>query len=126
MRTCALAKKPSSGVMYSLAAIAVALLWGPSARAADFNVIEYIAKGYSSMGPIKVDSMDTKTLTLTLYSQPKKTKKGLTEKTVSVLDVKKRKLSLAALTKGTRVYVLQKSKEVLIIVLTAKEARNDQ
>lgn len=126
MRICVLAKKPFSGLMYFLAAIAVVLLWGPPTRAADFKVMEYIAKGYSSMGPIKVDSMDSKTLTLTLCTQPKKTKISLTGKTVTVLDVKKNKLSLATLKKGTRVYVLQKSREVLIVVLTAKEARNDQ
>jgi hypothetical protein len=96
------------------------------AKATNFNVTEYIAKGYSATGPIRVLSVDAKALTLTLYSQPKNIVVNLKGRSLNIRDLNKTKLALTDLRKGTPVYVLKKAKEVLIIVLTAKEVRNDQ
>lgn len=79
--------------------------------------------GYSSMGPIQVLSVDAKTLTL--YSQPKNTTVSLQGRAFNVRDLIGNGLTLTDLKKGTSVYVLQKSKEVLIVALPAKEVRND-
>ena len=91
-----------------------------------FDVSTYVAKGYSATGPIQVLSLDTKKHILTLYSQPKNIMINLQGRSVSVTNLTKSALSQNDLKKGTRVYVLQKGKEVVIVALPSKEARNDK
>jgi len=125
MKTIGVANEPRLLVMCGMAAVLVVLALCTGAEAKEFDVMEYIANGYSSMGPIQVLSVDAKTLALTLYSQPKNITVNLQGKALTVTDLTEKKLALTELTKGMRVYVLQKAKEVLIVVLPAKEVRND-
>jgi hypothetical protein len=118
------AKQPTLIALFAGAVAALVVSWCPAALAATFDVNLSIAKGYAPMGPIVVDSVNANALVL--YSQPKKTSVDLKGKTVSVQDQSKNPLTLASVTKGTRVYVLQKAKEVIIVVLPAKEVRDDQ
>ncbi|MEW6141119.1 MAG: hypothetical protein AB1733_23085 [Thermodesulfobacteriota bacterium] len=117
------AKQPTLIALFAGAVAALMVSWCPAAMAATFDINLSIAKGYAPMGPILVDAITANTLVL--YSQPKNTSVNLKGKTVSVKDQSNNPLTLASVTKGTRVYVLQKAKEVIIVVLPAKEAKND-
>lgn len=107
-----------------MAALMAVLALCTGAEAKDFKVMEYIAEGYSAMGPIQVLSADAKSLTL--YSQPKNITVSFQGRSLDVRDLTGNKLALTDLKKGTRVYVLQKAKEVLIVALPPKEVRNDE
>lgn len=120
----AVAKQPTLIALFVGAVAVLMLSWCPAAMAATFDIDLSIAKGYAPMGPIVVDSVNANTLVL--YSQPKKTSVNLKGRIVSVMDQSKNSLTLASVTKGTRVYVLQKPKEVIIVVLPPKEVRDDQ
>jgi hypothetical protein len=69
----------------------------------------YIAQGYSAIGPITVESVSSKSLVL--FAVPK--------------NLARQGISLTQLKKQQSVYVFQKSKEVIVYTLTAKEVRND-
>jgi hypothetical protein len=125
MKRPGVVNQPWLSVVCGVAAVLVVLALCTCAEAKEFDVMEYIAKGYSSIGPIQVLSVEAKSLTITLYSQPKNITVGLQGRSLTVRDLAGSKLALADLKNGTRVYVLQKANEVLIVVLPAKEVRND-
>ena len=124
MKRVGVVNQPCVSVVCFMAAVLVVLALCTGAEAKEFDVMEYIAEGYSAMGPIQVLSADAKSLTL--YSQPKNVTVNLQGRALSVRDLTGNKLALTDLKKGTRVYVLQKAKEVLIVVLPPKEVRNDE
>lgn len=119
------ATRQPTAIAFILGATAgLVLVCCPPAIADAFDVNLYIAKGYAPIGPVQVDSISSNTLVL--YTQPKKTSVNLKGRTVSVMDQSNKPLTLASVTKGTWAYVLQKTKEVIIVVLPAKEVRDDQ
>ena len=120
----AVAKQWTLIALFAGAVAALMVAWCPAAMAATFDIDLSIAKGYAPVGPMLVDAINANTLVL--YSQPKKISVNLKGRTVSVMDQSNNPLTLASVTKGTRVYVLQKARQVIIVVLPAKEVRDDQ
>lgn len=115
-----LSAKWTLGVVVLVAVVVI----GTVAMAEGLDVQKYIANGYSSIGPIPVESISNQTLVL--YTNPKSIQVNLKGKIVRSMDLSKRGLALSSLKKGDHVYVFQKKSEVIVVLLPKKEVRNDQ
>jgi hypothetical protein len=92
------------------------------APVAYLNVKEFVAKGYSVVGPLLVSSFNRKAISL--YTGQEDINIPLRGKRLILKPA--RGVSSVAIKKGTMVYVCRKDKEVRVYVLPAKEAKNDQ
>lgn len=124
MRRFGNAERLSAKWMLGAVVLVAVVVIGTVAMGEGLDVQKYIANGYSSIGPITVESVSNQTLVL--FTAPKNIKINLTGRTVRTVDLSNRSLALSSLKKGARVYVFQKKNEVIVCSLPKKEARNDQ
>ncbi|MBM3299543.1 MAG: hypothetical protein FJY85_06290 [Deltaproteobacteria bacterium] len=96
------------------------LVWSP-VEAETIDVGNYISRGYSVVGPIRVESVSSKSLEL--YALPKNILVALEGRNVSMMTLDMRRITLAQLERGSHVYVLQRGEEVIVYSLPAKEVR---
>ena len=124
MKRIGYADRLSGKWVWGAVALVAVLVIGTVAAAETLNVQKYINNGYSSVGPIPVESVSNQILVL--YTNPKSIQVNLKGKIVRFMDSGKRGISMSSLKKGDRVYVFQKKSEVIVVLLPKKEVSNDQ